>query len=144
MAAQGATQRVAKMVDDSQLRQTLEQMTQEAKETERRCKEVAGALDGRKSAILEKARETKQEATKMMSTYLGRGSDALDGFEFLAMAEAGEVNHSAIVETMNRKANLPGLAAVVRWAKPIQKRHFDATMKGALSLAAEEDPNEPA
>jgi hypothetical protein len=144
MAAQGATARVAKMVDDPQLRQTLERMGVEAKETEQRCTQFAGSLDGRKSAILKKARETRQEATKMMSTYLGRDADALDGFEFLAMAEAGEVNHWAIVETMNKKAKLKGLAEIVRWAKPIQKRHFDDTMKGALALAAEEDPNEPA
>ena len=30
----------------------------------------------------------------MMSTYLDEDSDALDGFEFLTMAEAGEVGHS--------------------------------------------------
>ena len=144
MAAQGATQRVAKLVDDSQLRQTLERMGREAKETEQRCKDVAGGLDGRKSAVLQKARETKQEATKMMSTYLGRDADALDGFEFLAMAEAGEVNHWAIVEAMNRKAKVAGLAEVVRWAKPIQKRHLDEAMKGSLALATREDPNEPA
>jgi len=143
MAAQGATQRVGKLVEDAQLRQTLERMGQEAKETEQRCTQVAGTIRGKKAAIMKKARETKQEATKMMSTYLGRDADALDGFEFLTMAEAGEVGHWAIVETMNKKANVPGLKEVVRWVKPIQKRHFDETMKGSLQLAAEEDPNEP-
>jgi hypothetical protein len=29
----------------------------------------------------------------MMQTYLGEDSDELDGFEFLIMAEAGEVGH---------------------------------------------------
>jgi hypothetical protein len=144
MAAQGATDRVAKMTEDAQLRQTLVRMGQEAKETEQRCTQLAGSINGKKSAIMKKARETKQEATKMMSTYLGRDADALDGFEFLTMAEAGEVGHWAIVETMNKKANVPGLREVVRWVKPIQKRHFDETMKGSLQLANEEDPNEPA
>jgi hypothetical protein len=144
MAAQGATQRVAKLVGDNGLRQTLERMGQEAKETEERCKAVAGGINGKKALILGKARETKQEATQMMSTYLGRDADALDGFEFLTMAEAGEVGHWAIVETMNKKAPVPGLKEVVRWVKPIQKRHFDETMKGSLTLAAAEDPNEPA
>jgi hypothetical protein len=144
MAAQGATQRVAKLVDDRELRQTLEQMGVEAKETEQRGTQVAGGINGKKAMIMKKARETKQEATSMMSTYLGRDADALDGFEFLTMAEAGEVGHWAIVETMNKKAKVPGLQEVVRWVKPIQKRHFDATMKGSLALAAEEDPTEPA
>jgi hypothetical protein len=144
MAAQGATQRVAKLVDDAALRRQLEQMAQEARETELRCTQVAASINGKKGAIMKKARETKQEATKMMSTYLGRDADALDGFEFLTMAEAGEVGHWAIVDTMNKKAKVPGLQEVVRWAKPIQKRHFDQTLKGSLQLAAEEDPSGPA
>ncbi|MDX6512294.1 MAG: hypothetical protein QOE36_1798, partial [Gaiellaceae bacterium] len=93
MAAQGATEKVGKLVEDEgghdDLRKTLERMHKEAKETEDRTTELAGSLDGKKTAILEKARETKQEATEMMSTYLGDDADALDGFEFLTMAEAG-------------------------------------------------------
>jgi hypothetical protein len=49
-------------------------MVAEAKETEERCTRLAEGLDGKKTAVLEKARETKQEATEMMRTYLG--SDA--------------------------------------------------------------------
>ena len=36
----------------------------------------------------------------MMKTYLGDEEEALDGFEFLAMAEAGELCHWEIVEKM--------------------------------------------
>ena len=95
MAAQAATQKVTKLVEQEgnheDLAQTLQRMAQEAKETEERTTDVASELEGKKTAILEKARETKQEATEMMSTYLGDDADALDGFEFLTMAEAGEV-----------------------------------------------------
>ena len=49
----------------------LERMRKEAAETEERCTEVAGEFEGKKTAILEKAREVKQEATEMMRTYLG-------------------------------------------------------------------------
>ena len=65
---------------------------------------VAEQRDGKKTAILEKARETKSEATEMMRTYLGEDSDELDGFEFLTMAEAGEVGHWAILGKLNEKA----------------------------------------
>jgi hypothetical protein len=34
----------------------------------------------------------------MMQTYLGGENEALDGFEFLSMAEAGEPCHWEIVE----------------------------------------------
>ncbi|HWH55350.1 MAG TPA: hypothetical protein VNT04_07195, partial [Gaiellaceae bacterium] len=92
---------------------------------------------------LDKARETKQEATEMMQTYLGSDADDLDGFEFLTMAEAAEVGHWRIVGKMNERANLPGLQELVDWATPIQQKHFANALEGSLKLAGEEDPNEP-
>ncbi len=145
MAAQDATQKVTKLVEQEgeheDLAQTLQRMAQEAKETEERTTELASELEGKKTAILEKARETKQEATEMMSTYLGDDADALDGFEFLTMAEAGEVGHWQIVGKMNERANLPGLQELVEWVTPIQQRHFQQTLEGSVELAADEDPN---
>ena len=143
-AAQGATEKIEKLVDDDGLKQTLQRMRQEAIETEERTTTVAEALDGKKTAILEKARETKQEATEMMQTYLGADADGLDGFEFLTMAEAGEVGHWEILRTMNEQAGISQLEEVIQWATPIQQRHFEEARGGSLQLAAEEDPNEPA
>jgi hypothetical protein len=142
-AAQGATDKVANLTMDEELKQQLQQMKREAQETEERTTELAGELEGKKTAILEKARETKQEATEMMQTYLGDDADDLDGFEFLTMAEAAEVGHWQIVGKMNERANLPGLQELVRWATPIQRKHFETVQQGSLKLAAEEDPNEP-
>jgi hypothetical protein len=148
MAAQDATQKVSKLVqeegDHEDLSQTLQRMAQEAKETEERTTEVASSLEGKKTAILEKARETKQEATEMMSTYLGDDADALDGFEFLTMAEAGEVGHWQVVGTMNQRARLSGLQELVEWVTPIQQRHLQQTLEGSVELAGDEDPSEPA
>jgi hypothetical protein len=148
MAAQDATSKVDKLVEEEgehdDLRATLQRMATEAKETEERTTELASELDGKKTAILEKARETKQEAVEMMSTYLGDDADALDGFEFLTMAEAGEVGHWQVVGTMNERAQVPGLQQLVEWVLPIQRRHFQHTLEGSVELAADEDPNEPA
>jgi hypothetical protein len=143
-AAQGATEKVAKLVDDGEVKQTLQRMNKEAAETEERTTQVVENLDGKKTAILEKARETKQEATEMMSTYLGSDADGLDGLEFLTMAEAGEVGHWQILGTMNERARNSELQQVIEWVTPIQERHFQETLQGSLKLAAEEDPNEPA
>ena len=148
MAAQDATAKVGKLVEEEgerdDLRATLQRMAKEAKETEERTTELVSELEGKKTAILEKARETKQEAVEMMRTYLGDDADALDGFEFLTMAEAGEVGHWQVVGTMNERARLPGLQELVRWAEPIQQRHFQQTLEGSVELAEDEDPNEPA
>jgi hypothetical protein len=84
----------------------------------------------------------KQKATEMMQDYLDRASDALDGFEFLTMAEAGEVGHWEILKTLNERARNSGVQSLVEWGIPIQQRHLDTVRQGSLKLAAEEDPNE--
>jgi hypothetical protein len=143
-AAQGAIDKVSGLVHDTELKQQLAQVKREAVETEERTTQVVENLDGKKTAILEKARETKQEATQMMQTYLGNDADELDGFEFLTMAEAGEVGHWQILGTMNRKARNQELQQVIEWVTPIQERHFQQALQGSVILAADEDPNEPA
>ena len=143
-AAQGATEKVEKLTEDEQLSRKLEHMREEARETEERGTQYAEDLDGKKTAVLEKARETKGEATEMMSTYLGDDSDDLDGFEFLTMAEAGEVGHWTILAKLNERAGDPRLRELINWALPIQQRHFEDVKTGSLQLAAEEDPNSPA
>jgi hypothetical protein len=143
-AAQGATEKIEKLVEDEALKQTLARIRQEAKETEARTTSVAENFDGKKTAILEQARETKQEATEMMQTYLGSDADGLDGFEFLTMAEAGEAGHWEVLGTMNERAGNTELRDVIKWATPIQQRHLEEARQGSLQLAAEEDPNEPA
>jgi hypothetical protein len=144
MAAQGATEKVSGLVDDGELRGRLDQMNAEAKETEKRCTELADGLDGKKTAVLEKARETKQEATEMMRTYLGPDAEGLDGFEFLVMAEAGEVGHWEVLGVLGQKAGKPEVQELVDWATPIQQRHFRDAREGSLKLASEEDPNSEA
>jgi hypothetical protein len=141
MAAQGAGQKVSGLVDDDDLRQTLDRMVDEAKQTEERCTRLADELDGKKTAVLDKARETKQEATEMMRTYLGDDADGLDGFEFLTMAEAGEVGHWNVLGVLGEKAGRPEVRELVEWARPIQERHFKQVLEGSLKLAAQEDPN---
>jgi hypothetical protein len=143
-AAQGATEKISRLVEDNEVKQTLERMKQEAAETEERTLQVAETLDGKKTAILERARETKQEAAEMMSTYLGDDADGLDGLEFLTMAEAGEVGHWQVLDAMNQRAGNSQLQQVIEWVTPIQERHFQETLMGSLRLASQEDPNEPA
>ena len=147
MAAQEAGQKVAKLAKEDgndELVGTLERMREEAKQTEERGTEVAGTFDGKKTAILEEAREVMGKAQEMMKTYLDQASDALDGFEFLTMAEAGEVGHWEILDTLNKRASKSEVSELVDWALPIQKRHLETVRKASLELAADEDPNETA
>ena len=111
-------------------------MREEAKQTEERGTEVAGTFEGKKTAILDEAREVKQKAKEMMSTYLDKASDALDGYEFLTMAEAGEVGHWEILATLNERAGKAEVPSSSDWAIPIQRRHFEEAREASLKLAA--------
>jgi hypothetical protein len=127
MAAQAATEKVITLAkEDPELISRLQQMHEEAAETESRCTELAGTLDGKKTAILEE------------------DSDALDGFEFLTMAEAGEVGHWSVLKMLNEKARSAEISELVSWALPIQENHYAGVTDASLKLAAREDPNEEA
>ena len=138
-AAQDATRKVEGLVEDEELASQLQRMREEAEETERRCIVLAEQRDGKNTVILEKAQETKNEAAEMMSTYLGSDPDDLDGFEFLTMAEAGEVGHWEVLGKLNEKAGEAPIRELVEWALPIQERHLHEVRQGSLQLAAEED-----
>jgi hypothetical protein len=143
-AAQGATQKVEDLTDDDEIAGRLQEMRSEAEETEKRCTEIADDRDGKKTAILDKAQETKTEATEMMQIYLGSDADDLDGFEFLIMAEASEVGHWAVLGKLNETAGEEPIRELVDWALPIQQRHFKTVNECAVTLAAEEDPSSSA
>jgi hypothetical protein len=143
-ASKSVTEKVKGMLDEDErdLLAVLEQMGEEAAETEQRCTEVAGTFDGKKTAIIDAGRETRQEAEEMMKTYLADEEEALDGFEFLTMAEAGEVGHWAIVKKLNERAGNAAVAELTDWALPVQESHLSSVLENSLLLAGREDPNE--
>jgi hypothetical protein len=143
MAAKTATSTVIKLAKDGNegLVSLLEQMNNEAEETEERCVKLAGSFDGKKTAILEEAKDTKNKGARMLEVYLDESSDVLDGFEFLTMAEAGEVGHWEVLEQMASRAHAPEILDLTKWALPIQRRHFADAKATSAKLAAAEDPN---
>lgn len=146
MAAQAAGGKITKLTvaADSDLAAALKKMATEAAETEERCMKLASTFEGKKTAILDEARQVKKKASEMMNTYLDDDADALDGFEFLTMAEAAEVGHWSVLKTLNEQARHAELDGLIEWALPIQERHFQTVLAGSQKLAAEEDPNETA
>jgi len=144
MAAEAAGGKISKLTEkeDASLVATLQKMAEEAAETAERCQQVASGFEGKKTAILEEAREVKQKTADMMSTYLDPDADALDGFEFLTMAEAAEVGHWSVLQAMNESAGNEDVGELVSWALPIQERHLQDVLQGSRKLAAEQDPEE--
>ncbi len=137
-AAQKATEHVTKMEGADDFREQLDRMNDEAVETERRTDALVDSLEGRKTAIRELAQETKSEAEEMMKTYLEDEEEALDGFEFLTMAEAGELGHWEIVQTIANAVRDQDAVELANWAVDVQRRHFEEVRASSLSLAEEE------
>jgi len=137
-AAQQATKHVAGMDGAEDHKGLLDAMGEQAAETERRTDAYIDTLEGRKTAIREQARETKSEAVDMMKTYLEGEEEALDGFEFLSMAEAGELCHWEIVGVMAGEAGADDAKSLAEWAVPIQQRHVETVRRASLQLAKEE------
>jgi hypothetical protein len=147
MAAQAATKKVSTLARKDKrtgLVALLQKMHDEAKEAERRGREVADAFDGKKSAIIKEAQQVKKKGSSMLATYLDSESDSLDGLEFLTMAEAGEVGHWEILAHLNKRARHPGVKDLTSWGLPIQKRHLTDVRASSLQIADAEDPSETA
>ena len=134
-AAQQATKKVSGMEGADDFGGDLNRMREQAAETERRTDQLIAGFEGKKTAIREKARETKTEATEMMGTYLGGEEEALDGFEFLSMAEAGELCHWEIVETMAKSVDEADVQRLATWAVGVQREHVEAVRRASLALA---------
>ena len=137
-AAQTVTETVSRMEDAEEFASELERMGEQAAETERRTDALIDGLEGKKTAIRDMARETKGEATDMMKTYLEDEEEALDGFEFLSMSEAGELCHWEIVETMAEKAGDADVHALAQWAVGVQREHVETVRSASLKLAVKE------
>ncbi len=137
-AAQAATTHVAKMDGADDHKADLDRMSAQAKETEQRTDALIDTLEGKKTAIREKARETKSEAVGMMKTYLGGEEEALDGFEFLSMAEAGELCHWEIVEKIASTIGDAPATELAQWAVPVQREHLGKVREAYLELATDE------
>jgi hypothetical protein len=137
-AAQDATAKVARMEGADEFEDRLARMADEAEETERRTDALIDSLDGRKTAIREKGAETKGEAKEMMETYLAGEEEALDGFEFLTMAEAAELGHWEIVQKMAQTTGERSVAELADWAVDVQRAHVEAVRESCLTLAVSE------
>ena len=141
MAAQASIDRVSKLAKgENEIAQQLKKMRQEAAAAEERGTDVAATFEGKKTKILSEARSVKKKGGEMLSTYLDRDADLLDGLEFMTMAEAGEVGHWQVLEQMNKKAKHPGIRTLARQQVALQKQHLRDVMLASTALAAKEDP----
>ena len=137
-AAQVSIDKLEKMEGADELSDQLGRMRSESEETERRTAALVDGIDGKKTAIHEKAQETKNQANEMRDTYLADEEEVLDGLEFMTMAEAAEVGHWDIVRVMAETLGEEQTRELAEWAVGVQQAHLDGVRATSLELAAEE------
>ena len=136
-AAQEATREVARLAEHDDSVRRLETMHREEAETERRTLALLDRVAGKRSEIQARGDEARIGVKEMMRLYLSEDSGELDGFEFLTMAEAGELGHWEIVREMSERTGDSAALELAEWAITIQERHKIFVRECSLELAAE-------
>jgi uncharacterized protein YigA (DUF484 family) len=88
-------------------------------------------------AKMEGTDQFEQQLEQMGQEAAGE-DEALDGFEFLTMAEAGELGHWEIVQTMAKTTGEQRVIELADWAVDIQRKHVEQVRAASLELAKDE------
>src|ERR1700759_4275684 len=67
-------------------------------------------------------------------------AEALDGLEFLSMAEAGELAHWEILAKLNETAPDADLDEIVKFVLPVHQGHVDAVREQSCASRAKKTP----
>jgi len=143
MAAQVAAEQVERLVDvDEGRRATLVTMRDDAAHTIDRCLYVAeGYGEETRWEIQEHAVYVERKAGEMKNAWIKLATDAVQGFQFLAMGEAGEVAAWVALGTLNGTYDR-AIAELVDWALPIQEQHLRYALEGVVDAARRFSPTQ--
>ena len=122
MASQTASERVAELAgEEPGLVHVVTDICAEAVETQVRCMAVVSGIQSRKAAVMREASRTWRRSGRRMRVYIDADAGALDGFEYMTMAEADEVGHWSVLEQIS--GGQPELAELCRWAIQVHEQH---------------------
>jgi hypothetical protein len=144
MAASVVVDKVAERTLDPSLRRVLRELQDDAAETRGRCLEAEEALGTQVGeAVLAHAQTTKEHAADLAAAWFKAGTGPLRAWSFLAMGESSEVAAWAAVDVLARRAEAGRILQLAEWALPLQRRHLEVALDGAVRLAGQVDPNGP-
>lgn len=136
LAAAALTLKVDEHVDDAELAYLLHGMHRDAEATRDRCLLAERGFGGELATeLLQHANSTHQRVLDLVGAWFKAGTDALSAWSFLAMSEAGEVATWSSVASLAARSDEPALVELAAWALPVQDRHLQATLSGAVRLA---------
>jgi hypothetical protein len=152
MAAQKAVEELSSkgLLDNGGMKSNLERMKKEANNHQTKLeglvKKLSQSTKGGEGGagilnsdnIQGSATETEQKASQIMQTYLGNEPDSSEAIEFLCLAEAGEVTHYEVLDTIIKKSkfkNKQQLAAQIKSILGQEKKHLQLCTKLAKQNA---------
>jgi hypothetical protein len=139
IAAADATRLVETRIEDAALRGILRTMRRDAEETRVRCLEAEAAF-GEEVAreMLSHANTVAERASDLAGAWFKAGTDPPSAWSFVAMGEAAEVTTWVAVTALALQAQAAGVAELADWALPVQQRHLELALGGALGVAERE------
>jgi hypothetical protein len=142
MAAAAVTERVQERTEDAALFVELRRLRDDAVETRARCLSAERAFEpARADEILAHANTIKERASDLLGAWFRAGTDPLAAWSFLAMGEAAEVSTWSALVQLGRRADPEGIGALAEWGLPVQQRHLQVALDGAVRLAQLAEPH---
>lgn len=144
LAASTVTRKVEERVDEPELVHALRQMRTEAEETRARCLVVEHGFDDELATeMLHHANSTHMRSADLVGAWFKAGTGPLRAWSFLAMGEAAEVATWSALASLAARSEEAAVAELAAWALPIQERHLESALEGAVVLARTFDPAGP-
>jgi hypothetical protein len=144
IAASSVTVRVRERVSDATLLAELRRMDEDAEVIRTRCLAVERGLGGALAdELLGHVNSTTERAADLLGAWFKAGTGPLAAWTFLAMGEAAEVATWRALDVLAAKAPGNGIAELAAWALPIQERHLQVVLDGALRLGAQCEADGP-
>lgn len=144
IAAAAALDRVEERLPSGLLGDELRAMRADADETRARCLAAERSF-GEDAAleILAHATVTSERAADLAGVWFKAGTGPLAAWSFLAMGEAAEVAAWAALTSLAARDGADGLVELATWGLPVQERHLQLALEGAVRLAEAADPAAP-
>jgi hypothetical protein len=142
MAAVTVTERVQERTEDAALFVELRRLRDDAEEARARCLSAERAFEpARADEILAHANTIKERASDLLGAWFRAGTGPLAAWSFLAMGEAAEVSTWSALVQLGRRADPDGIGALAEWGLPVQQRHLQVALDGAVRLAGLAEPH---
>lgn len=141
IAAARLTRTVERQLEDWVLRDVLDELRLDAEEVRARCLEVERSLrPDLAEELLAHANTTSEHVGDLVAAWFKAGTDPFRAWNFLVMAEAGEVAAWSELEGLAASAEEERALALARWGRALQVHHLELALECVARLVQRAAP----